>query len=69
MSRSRAPWWMYIVAASLLGNFTPISYLYFWGPRLPFSRFHFKTEKPWWWRGCFQTRQGIGREYRSNTEC
>ena len=44
MPHARAPWWMYIVAASLLGNFALSIYLYFWGPEPPFSRFNFKKE-------------------------
>jgi hypothetical protein len=35
---------MYIVAASLLGNFALSIYLYFWGPEPPFSRFNFEKE-------------------------
>ncbi len=44
MPRPRAPWWMYIIAASLLGNFGLSIYLYFWGPEPPFSRFNFQRE-------------------------
>jgi tRNA A-37 threonylcarbamoyl transferase component Bud32 len=35
---------MYIIAASLLGNFALNIYVYFWGPEPPFSRFNFKRE-------------------------
>jgi eukaryotic-like serine/threonine-protein kinase len=38
---SRAPWWMYIVAASLLGNFALNVYSYLWGPESPFSQYNF----------------------------
>lgn len=41
MPRSRAPWWMYLIAASLLGNFALVIYVYFWGPEPPFGRFNF----------------------------
>ncbi len=44
MPRTRAPWWMYIVAASLLGSFALSIYVYFWGPEPPFSKFNFKRE-------------------------
>lgn len=68
MPHTRAPWWMYIVAASLLGNFALSIYLYFWGPEPPFSRFNFKREALGWKR-YFQTRQEIGQEYKLETEC
>ncbi len=35
---------MYIIAASLLGNFGLTIYLYFWGPEPPFSKYNFKRE-------------------------
>ncbi|MGH9575853.1 MAG: PDZ domain-containing protein, partial [Terriglobales bacterium] len=35
---------MYIIAASLLGNFALNIYVYFWGPEGPFSRFNFQRE-------------------------
>jgi tRNA A-37 threonylcarbamoyl transferase component Bud32 len=38
---SRAPWWMYIVAASLLGNFALNIDAYLRGPEPPFSRYNF----------------------------
>ncbi|HLO06924.1 MAG TPA: protein kinase [Terriglobales bacterium] len=41
MPFSRAPWWMYIVAASLLGNFALNVYVYLWGPEPPFSQYNF----------------------------
>ncbi len=41
MSSRRAPWWMYIVAASLLGNFALNIYVYLLGPAPPFSRYNF----------------------------
>ena len=41
MSLSRAPWWMYIVAASLLGSFTLNICVYVWGPEPPFSQYNF----------------------------
>jgi hypothetical protein len=44
MPHARAPWWIYIVAASLLGNFALSIYLDFWGPEPPFSRF--KSRRP-----------------------
>lgn len=44
MPRARAPWWMYIIAASLLGNFALSIYLYFWGPEPPFRLFNFERE-------------------------
>jgi len=44
MSRRRAPWWIYIIAASLLGNFALSIYLYLWGPEPPFSQLNFKRE-------------------------
>ena len=44
MSFSRAPWWMYIVAACLFGNFSLNIYIYCWGPEPPFSRYNFARE-------------------------
>jgi len=44
MPSTRAPWWMYIIGASLLGNFGLTIYLYFWGPEPPFSKYNFKRE-------------------------
>jgi len=44
VSGRRAPWWMYIIAASLLGNFALSIYLYFWGPEPPFGKFNFKRQ-------------------------
>ena len=44
MSFSRAPWWMYIVAACLFGNFSLNIYVYCWGPEPPFSRYNFARE-------------------------
>ncbi len=41
MPFSRAPWWMYIVAASLLGNFALNVYVYLGGPEPPFSQYTF----------------------------
>ncbi len=41
MPSSRAPWWMYLIAASLLGNFSLNIYVFFWGPEPPFSQFNF----------------------------
>src|SRR5713101_898013 len=35
---------MYIIAASLLGNFALSIYLYFWGPEPPFGKFNFKRQ-------------------------
>ncbi len=44
MSSPRAPWWMYIVAASLLGNFALNIYVYLWGPEQPFNQYNFARE-------------------------
>lgn len=44
MSSPRAPWWMYIIAVSLLGNFALNIYVYFWGPEQPFNRINFQRE-------------------------
>jgi hypothetical protein len=44
VSSPRAPWWMYIIAVSLLGNFALNIYVYFWGPEQPFSRINFQKE-------------------------
>jgi len=42
VSSPRAPWWMYLIAASLLGNFALNIYAYFWGPEEPFSKYTFQ---------------------------
>src|SRR5437667_3203002 len=42
--KARAPWWMYIVAASLLGNFALNVYVYLWGPEPPFSHANFASD-------------------------
>ncbi len=44
MPRPRAPWWMYLIAASLLGNTVLSIYLYSWGPEPPLHRFNFKRD-------------------------
>lgn len=44
MSSPRAPWWMYIIAVSLLGNFALNIYVYFWGPEGPVSAYNFQKE-------------------------
>lgn len=44
MASHRAPWWMYIVAASLLGNFALNVYVNLWGPAPPFSQYNFARE-------------------------
>lgn len=44
MAFSRAPWWMYLVAASLFGNFALNIYGYFWGPEPPFTQYNFARE-------------------------
>ena len=44
MSFPRAPWWMYIFAASLLGNFVLNIFVYFAGPEPPFSLYTFAKE-------------------------
>jgi len=44
MPRARAPWWIYIIAASLLGNFALSIYLSFRGPERPFGLFNFEKE-------------------------
>lgn len=44
MWSSRAPWWMYVIAASLLGNFALNIYVYFWGPEPPFSVINFERK-------------------------
>jgi tRNA A-37 threonylcarbamoyl transferase component Bud32 len=44
VSSPRAPWWMYIVAASLLGNFALNIYVYLWGPEPPFTQYNFARE-------------------------
>lgn len=44
MPRPRAPWWMYVVAAPLVGNFALNIYVYFWGPEPPFNLSNFKRE-------------------------
>lgn len=41
---SRAPWWMYVVAASLFGHFALNIYVYLWGPEQPFSQYNFARE-------------------------
>lgn len=44
MWSSRAPWWMYVIAASLLGNFALNIYIYFRGPEPPFSVYNFQRK-------------------------
>jgi len=44
MPRPRAPWWMYLIAASLLGHSALSVYLYFRGPEPPFSQINFERE-------------------------
>jgi len=44
MTFPRAPWWMYLIAASLLGNFGLSIYLSFWGPEPPFDKLNFKSQ-------------------------
>jgi eukaryotic-like serine/threonine-protein kinase len=44
MPRRRAPWWMYLIAASLLGNSALTVYLYFWGPEPPFEQLNFERQ-------------------------
>lgn len=44
MSFPRAPWWMYIIAASLLGNFALNIYSYLKGPEPPFSQYIFAND-------------------------
>ncbi len=44
MSFPRAPWWMYIIAASLLGNFAMNIYSYLRGPEPPFSQYTFARD-------------------------
>lgn len=43
-SRARAPWWMYVIAVSLLGHSALSIYLYFWGPEPPFNKLNFRSE-------------------------
>src|SRR4029077_10837628 len=40
-SRRRAPWWMYIIAASFIGCYAMQFYVFFWGPETPFTSFTF----------------------------
>ncbi len=42
MSSSRAPRWMYIIAASLLGSLATQVYAFFRGPETPLSLFNFR---------------------------
>jgi len=44
VSFPRAPWWMYIIAASLLGNFAMNIYSYLRGPEPPFSQYTFARD-------------------------
>jgi len=44
VSFPRAPWWMYIIAASLLGNFALNIYAYLRGPEPPFSQYTFARD-------------------------
>ncbi len=44
MASPRAPWWMYIIAVSLLGNFALNIYVYFGGPEGPFNNYTFQRE-------------------------
>ena len=44
MPLSRAPWWMYIVAASLLGNFVLNICIFLWGAEPPFGAVNFAKE-------------------------
>ena len=37
-SAPRAPWWMYVIAASLLGCLAMEVHVFFWGPETPFTR-------------------------------
>ena len=41
MSRPRAPWWMYILAASFLGSFALGLYALYRGPETPLRLFNF----------------------------
>ena len=44
MASHRPPWWMYILAASLLGNFFLNIYSSLWGPERPFSQYNFARD-------------------------
>ena len=44
MSAPRAPWWMYVIAASFLAFFALLSYYDFFGPNVPVVDFGFPSE-------------------------
>ena len=43
MASPRAPWWMYIVAASFIGNFALSTYVFLRGPESPLSRYNYRS--------------------------
>ena len=43
-SAPRAPWWMYVIAASVLGCLAMEVRVFFWGPETPFTRTNFRDE-------------------------
>ena len=59
---------MYIVAASLLGNFALNVYVYLGAPNRHLASTTLR-EPPWWSRRCCQTRPVTGPEYKPETEC
>ena len=40
----RPPWWMYVIAASVLGCLAMEVHVFFWGPETPFARLNLRDE-------------------------